>query len=338
MLRRPQKLVYLNFSASTLRLQSSYLVTSVIIYWVILRGALDGDIFLEKCTVKNVQEVTTAFKAEHSVEPTDEPKCATNEIDIERASISKCMSFDIEHPSMLKVNLATGQHTPMIRCHIGITGLKTAIPHDLDVVEPLPIDHLRGEEMRVHSTGDWFASALTVLSTSSQTMLWNYKVPTAIFAFSQRESILCGVLALLCIIDESATPEWATKYNDEEEERETVMRKLRESSRAMMREMSLSPAEKAKAFRERVSKKHDEWFEGLNAIRRRGAQRADTRIVEAVQSPKWDNKLVAEHNLLWLKWTGHVQESHDLRRAVEVLLWRMVKEPPFARDLAHTLD
>jgi hypothetical protein len=61
-------------------------------------------------------------------------------------------------------------------------------------------------------------------------------------------------------------------------------------------------------------------------------------MVEAIQSPKWDNKLVAQHNLAWLKKEGHVDESHDLRRAVEVLLWRMVNERELAHELATVLD
>jgi len=60
-------------------------------------------------------------------------------------------------------------------------------------------------------------------------------------------------------------------------------------------------------------------------------------MVEAIQSPKWDNKLVAQHNLAWLK-EGHAKESHDLRRAVEVLLWRMVNDQKLTHDLATVLD
>ena len=31
-------------------------------------------------------------------------------------------------------------------------------------------------------------------------------------------------------------------------------------------------------------------------------------MVEAIQSPKWDNKLVAQHNLAWLKKEGHAKD------------------------------
>ena len=105
-----------------------------------------------------------------------------------------------------------------------------------------------------------------------------------------------------------------------------------------MKENQLPPDQKAAAIRERQLKTHDDWVESLNATRRRDAQRAEMRMVEAIQSPKWDNKLVAEHNLAWLKKWAHVDESHDLKRAVEVLLWRMVNDPKLAGDLATVLD
>jgi len=116
------------------------------------------------------------------------------------------------------------------------------------------------------------------------------------------------------------------------------MRKLQEQSRAMMKESQLPPDQKAAAFNERRLKAHDDWMESLKATRRRDAQRAETRMVEAIQSPKWDNKLVAQHNLAWLKKKDHVEESHDLKRVVEVLLWRMVNDPKLAADLATVLD
>ncbi|KAN0098553.1 hypothetical protein V8E51_014216 [Hyaloscypha variabilis] len=229
---------------------------------------------------------------------------------------------------------------PAIRCQIGIKGLIAAIPDDFDpqLFDQLNIGHLEVDDMNANSTGIWFASAITAFGTSSQTILWNYKIPSEILAFAKKDSIPCGILVLLDVVEESATPEWATQYDDEAEAREAQMRKLQEQSRAMMKESQLPPDQKAAAFNERRLKAHDDWMESLKATRRRDAQRAETRMVEAIQSPKWDNKLVAQHNLAWLKKKDHVEESHDLKRVVEVLLWRMVNDPKLAADLATVLD
>jgi hypothetical protein len=205
--------------------------------------------------------------------------------------------------------------------------------------ESLNVQHLEAHESSPTATGVWFASAITALGTTSQTILWNYKIPSDILAFAKKDSIPCGVLVILDIIEESTTPEWATKYeNDEEEQREARIREMKEDSRAMMREQNMTPKERYDSFHERARQKHDNWVASRTAARRREAQRAETRMMEAFTSPKWGNKLAAQKFLAWLKKEGHMDGSFNLERAVEVLLWRMVNEPEFAVDLTKMLD
>jgi hypothetical protein len=229
---------------------------------------------------------------------------------------------------------------PAIRCQVGINGVISAVPDDFDaqMFESLDVRHLEVDESGLNTAGIWFASALTALSTSSQTILWNYKIPSDILAFSKKDTIPCGILVLLDLVEESATPEWATKYDDEEEEREAKFRKMNEQARAVLRESQLPPDQRAAAFRERAQRQHEDWVAGLNAARRRDEQRAETRMMEALQSPKWGNKLIAGKVLPWLQKEGHVDASHDSKRAVEVLLWKLINDPPMTRDLARMLD
>ena len=229
---------------------------------------------------------------------------------------------------------------PTVRCQIGVNGLTAAIPDDFDpqLFDSLSITHLQIDDDALNTLGIWFASAITALGTTSQTVLWNYKIPPPLLSFSKAATIPCGTLVLLNIVEESLTPEWATKYNDEEEEQEARMRKLRDDSRELMRENLLPPTERAKAVRERHMKSHDEWVDALKDKRRREEKRIEQRMLEAMQSPKWDHRLVAEHNLAWLKREGLVDQDCELRRALEVLLWRMVNEPQLAVQLARMLD
>lgn len=231
--------------------------------------------------------------------------------------------------------------SPAIRCQIGVNGLLSAIPDDFDpeMFENLDVKHLEAYESSASTAGIWFASAITALGTTSQTILWNYKIPAEILAFAKKDTIPCGVLVLLDIIEESTTPEWATKYeNDAEEEHERRTREMHEESRAMIRESRMTPQEKSEAFFERSRKKHEDWIAGLNATRRRDAQRAETKMMEAFASPKWGTKLAAENVLVWLKKEGHMNASFTLERAVEVLLWRMVNEPEFSAGMTTMLD
>ncbi len=96
--------------------------------------------------------------------------------------------------------------------------------------------------------------------------------------------------------------------------------------------------ERQKAIWERQLKNHEEWSQGINAARRRDRQRAEQRELEAIQSPKWDNKLIGERSLAWLKSQGHVDQTHDIKRVVEILLWKMVTDPVFAEELVSMLD
>ncbi|RDL39646.1 Uncharacterized protein BP5553_03986 [Venustampulla echinocandica] len=228
-----------------------------------------------------------------------------------------------------------------VRCQIGTNGLMAAIPDgpENDMFEDCDIRHLEVNETLSNTTGIWFASAITALGTTSQTILWNYKIPSDILTFSKKDTIPCGVLVLLDIVPEEKTPDWASKYqNDQEADRDAQFRRMRELSRAMAHENRLSGAEKSRAIGERQMRTHEEYVDTMNAKRRRDTARAETRFIEALQSPKWDHKLVAEHLLAWLKKGNHVEEQHDLKRAVEVLLWRMVNDSVLATELGDMLD
>lgn len=68
------------------------------------------------------------------------------------------------------------------------------------------------------------------------------------------------------------------------------------------------------------------------------AQRRETRMMEAMQSPKWDTKLVAEHNLGYLKESGAVATDMGLKEVVGTLLHRMVLDGQFSASLCRLLD
>jgi hypothetical protein len=61
-------------------------------------------------------------------------------------------------------------------------------------------------------------------------------------------------------------------------------------------------------------------------------------VLEAMQSPKWDTKLVAEHELKWLKSQRQLPASMNLREAVGQILHRMVVDGQFSAGLCRMLD
>jgi hypothetical protein len=116
--------------------------------------------------------------------------------------------------------------------------------------ESLYVDHLRVS--KTSTAGTWFASAATAYGTSSRTVLWDYKIPDSVMRFARRDSIPCGVLELLGIVDDSETPQWATKYDDEAERHEKIMRRSHNNFQNMMKERNMSSEEKSRAARERM--------------------------------------------------------------------------------------
>ena len=164
-----------------------------------------------------------------------------------------------------------------ITCRISVEGLVTALreeeeenegtaaatsrdhysPSDHnDNRQSLYIEHLRilrrGGGGGTDGAGVWFAAAATAYGTSSQTVLWNYKIPDEILGFARRETVPCGVLVLLGVIDESETPEWGPPGSDDRAEQlERFMRRNRERQIAVQAENRMGPAEREIAASQR---------------------------------------------------------------------------------------
>ncbi|KAI1175890.1 hypothetical protein F4777DRAFT_548339 [Nemania sp. FL0916] len=253
-----------------------------------------------------------------------------------------------------------------ITCQISVDGLQAALsqpslpsspqsppshPHHLasdslatSNVESLHMEHLRINSLK--SAGKWFASAATAYGTTSQTVLWNYKVPDELLAFARRDTVPCGVLELLGVVHEGQTPAWATKYdNDALDHHEAFSRAFREQNIAMAAEARMDPAARSIAQRQRQDREMMQRMNDMRDRSRRDAQRRETRRHEALQSPKWDTRLVAEHNLSWLRARGKLPNSNsnannnsELRDVVGTLLHRMVLDGAFAASLCEMLD
>jgi hypothetical protein len=305
-------------------------------YWILLSGpGAEQTILEEELLIKGQEPAATdPFVSETG---NDEPSGMTDSV------MSESAFEDLKKDGGSDARSSTSKDSKRLnglRCHITIEGLHDAVPEhsDLEPSQHLDISHLEIRKTNSNTTGTWFASAATALSASSHTVLWNYHIPDEVLLFSRKETVPCGILVLLDIVEESATPEWATKYDDEAERRDLQMKKLREQGQAMLRENKLPPDQRQAAVRERMMKANDDWMEERRAQQRRDAQRAETRMLEALQSPKWDNKLVAEHNLAWLKSKGHVAQSYDVKRVVEILLFKMVRDTVLAASLTTMLD
>jgi hypothetical protein len=230
-----------------------------------------------------------------------------------------------------------------ITCHISADGIVTALTQEDRLQSNLKMDSLYIEHIRVRpskSAGVWFASAATAYGTTSQTILWNYKIPDDVLAFARKETVPCGVLELLGVVDDSDTPEWATRHNaDHAVAMELHVQRHNEQRAAMAAEARMAPAQREAAVRQRTMRDNEQRMKDMRDNMRRGVQRNDTRLMEAFQSPRWDTKRVAEYYLVWLKSRGHVaSDVPGIKDVVGELLHRMVVDGQFASTLCAMLD
>ncbi|KAI0553081.1 hypothetical protein F4679DRAFT_494525 [Xylaria curta] len=229
-----------------------------------------------------------------------------------------------------------------ITCQFSVDGLQSALSQEQGPpISTVNVHSLHMEHLRVSShkmNGKWFASAATAYGTTSQTVLWNYKIPDEILAFARRDTVPCGVLEHLGVVDDSMTPQWATKHDDHMEFHESFVRSSQEQRIAMAAEARMDPAQRQIAVAQRTQR---EMMQRMNEMRdrsRRDAQRRETRRHEALQSPKWSTNLVAEHNLNWLRARKVVDAEFALREVVGMLLHRMVLDGEFASTICEMLD
>jgi len=229
-----------------------------------------------------------------------------------------------------------------ITCEISGAGLVSALSQpEMSFTSTANVEDLYANHLRIsHTTtnGTWFASTATAYGTTSQTILWNYKIPDDILNFARRDTVPCGVLVLLDIVNMEDTPEWATIHDNGLEKHERFVRRSTEQRIAIAAEAKMAPAERQNAAMARQRREMQQRHEDMRDEQRQNTQRREARFLEALHSPKWKTGLVAEHCLKVLKRRSCFDEDTELREAVGMILHRMVLEGEFATSVVKILD
>ncbi|KAH7011452.1 hypothetical protein EDB80DRAFT_711862 [Ilyonectria destructans] len=273
------------------------------------------------------------------VEEDDQPKTAVSEEGLISGGDFHKKQGSAEVDSIENESSSNSEKT--ITCQISMAGIVTALTQEDHLQSTVRLDSLYIEHIRVRTgktDGVWFASAATAYGTSHQTILWNYKIPDEILFFSRKETVPCGVMVLLGMVDESETPEWATNHADYGASLDQFTRRNQEQRTAMAAEARMAPAQREQAVKDRMRREMDQRMQDMRDKSRQDQQRRDQRMMEALQSPKWDTKLVAEHTLRWLKGQGLWSESLTLKEVVGFMLHRMVLEGEYASSICNMLD
>ena len=155
--------------------------------------------------------------------------------------------------------------------------------------------------------------------------LWTCHLPPNLIALSKQDIIPSGVLIILGILPECDAPPWETK-NDPLEDLNALHMQSMAQSRARQAESMMPPAQAEQARRTREIQERDAFHNNFVQRMRRDAERAERRKLEALQSVKFGNGVVAERGALWLKENAKFDGCKGVVEVGERILYLMMKE------------
>jgi hypothetical protein len=197
------------------------------------------------------------------------------------------------------------------------------------------------------TSSDWFAAATaSVLVQSSQANAspWSYVLPKEISNVTSKASIPCGILVILCILDEDATPQWNSKI--ESSYQQTPAQKFHHRHLARMEATKLEatmPPEQARIHRmNREAEERRQWHTDHMVQLGEMREKEERRQNDAIASPKMDNQAVAEACLAWLIQQGEVGQDWTLAQLAEATLYLIAldhrEEGSEAKRIMEVLD
>ncbi len=212
------------------------------------------------------------------------------------------------------------QLRPMsIRFRLGHHGDSVTISNAIWEHENMPLagspslDHLRSTP-----ASTWAPSIALVLGLSKSFPLYNHHLDPSLISLASRESIPCGVLVTLGLLDESEAPPWETKY-DRLEFAHRHHSDFLTRQREIDAENKMSPAQANIARTKRLAAEMQQRGDQVRMDMQRDRERRATRQREAIGSPRLDTTLVSNAALKHLKAEKSI-DGDGFEAAVETVL------------------
>ena len=194
------------------------------------------------------------------------------------------------------------------------------------------------------SAGLWFACAASALLSRKQSSsggLWALEIPTEVKAFVRKDSIPCGIMVLLGILQESDAPQWSTQKDTQNEGSERAMRHHQrfQARLAAERLEKTMPSEQARIHRmNREAKERHEQHNDMMANLSEKREREERTIKDAIASPRMGVQKVADACLMWLIERGEVGREWTVEHLAEAVLYLIVVDLQNARQSEEGKD
>ena len=155
--------------------------------------------------------------------------------------------------------------------------------------------------------------------------LWTCHLPQQLVTLSKLDTIPSGVLVMLGLLPESHAPPWETK-NDPFEDLNAFHNQSVNRARQRQAESMMPPAQAELARRTREVQERDAFHDNFVRRLKRDAERAERRMLEALQSVKFSNRVAAERGAKWLKENSEFGGCKGVIEVGERILYLMIKE------------
>ncbi|KAM5444550.1 hypothetical protein MferCBS31731_000003 [Microsporum ferrugineum] len=203
-------------------------------------------------------------------------------------------------------------------------------------------DHsLTGRTTEMGHMGDainqWFVYTASSLGHNEKAATWSFALPQNILQAVRREAVPCGIMELLGIMQEDELPHWASPRPQLNDPLRFHNRFL-EDMRAKEVEKTMPPAQAAAARRAReqakLSAMRDDHADGVRIMR----EYEEKRGVEALTSPKLNNKDITDACLRWLVKNNYVPKTYRITDLAKAVLYLMVLDLNQAKAIAQVCD
>ena len=213
------------------------------------------------------------------------------------------------------------QLRPMsIRFRLGHRGDSVTISNaiweheNMPLAESLTLDHFRSGSASI-----WAPSIALALGLSKSFPLYNHHLDPSLTSLASRESIPCGVLVTLGLLDESKAPPWETKY-DRSENAHRFQSDILTRNREINAENKMSPDQANIARTKRLAAEMQQRMDRARMDMQRDRERRATRQREAIGSPRLDTTVVSNAALKHLKDQNSIDDGDGFEAAVETFL------------------
>lgn len=181
------------------------------------------------------------------------------------------------------------------------------------------------------TAGLWFTCAASAVLSRQQSSggLWAFEIPSEIQTFVRKDSVPCGVMVILGLLDDNDAPHWSSESENSAREATNKMSQLSfqrfQARVAAERLEATMPPEQARIHKmNRQAAERQANMDEMRASMAARQERDERRLQDAIASPRMSTKFVAEACLAWLIEQGQVGREWTLDQLAEAVLYLMV--------------